>query len=62
VSQALLGHARRRILVADASKFARSAPVRIGNLREIDAFVTDAPPPPPVAALCAQAGCAVVIA
>lgn len=62
VSQALLGHARRRILVADGSKFARSAPVRIGNLREIDAFVTDTAPPPPVTEICAQAGCAVILA
>jgi DeoR family glycerol-3-phosphate regulon repressor len=43
VSQALIRRARRTFLVADASKFQRSAPVRIVSLREIDALYTDKP-------------------
>lgn len=41
VSRAIIENARRVLLVADKSKFARSAPVRIGDLAEIDTFVTD---------------------
>lgn len=54
VSQAILRQARRTYLVADRSKFGRSAPVRIGSLSEIDTFFTDAPPPPRVRRLCEQ--------
>lgn len=52
VAQAILAQARRRFLVADRSKFARVAPVRIASLEEMDAFFTDAPPPEPVQAAC----------
>lgn len=45
VSRVLLGQARRCLLVADATKFARTAPVKIGSLAEIDTFITDQPPP-----------------
>jgi DeoR family glycerol-3-phosphate regulon repressor len=41
VAQAIIGNARRRILVADASKLSRTAPVRIAHLRDLDVFVTD---------------------
>ena len=41
VAQAIIDNARRVMLVADASKFARSAPVRIARLDQIDVFVTD---------------------
>lgn len=56
VSQAILRQARRSFLVADGSKFARSAPVRIASLAEIDTWFTDAPPPDRVSALCAEWG------
>ncbi|MEM7523304.1 MAG: DeoR/GlpR family DNA-binding transcription regulator [Pseudomonadota bacterium] len=46
VARAILRNARTRILVADALKFERSAPMRICDIGEIDMFVTDAPPPP----------------
>ena len=52
VSQAIIRQARRTFLVADHSKFARSAPVRIASLSEIDTFFTDAPPPAVVQTLC----------
>ena len=54
VSKALIRRARRTFLVADASKFQRSAPVRIASLREIDAFFTDQPLSPPLADQCRE--------
>jgi len=54
VSQTILRHARATALVADASKLARSAPVRIASLAELDLWVTDAPPPAPLAQACAD--------
>lgn len=42
VSRAILNQSRRSILVADASKFGRTAAVKIGSLQDIDHFVTDA--------------------
>lgn len=56
VAQAIIETARKTILVADAMKFARTAPVRIGHLEQIDAFVTDVAPSPAIAAICAAAG------
>jgi DeoR family transcriptional regulator, glycerol-3-phosphate regulon repressor len=40
-SRAIIEHARKVVLVADSSKFSRTAPIRIGHLSEIDVFVTD---------------------
>jgi DeoR family glycerol-3-phosphate regulon repressor len=56
VAQAILNNARNIILVADAMKFTRSAPVRIGHLSQIDVFVTDRPPPEPIVELCQHSG------
>jgi DeoR family glycerol-3-phosphate regulon repressor len=52
VSRAIIENARRVILVTDSSKFARSAPVRIATLAEIDVLVTDRLPPGPIADFC----------
>jgi DeoR family glycerol-3-phosphate regulon repressor len=52
VSRAIIENARRVILVTDSSKFARSAPARIGTLADIDILVTDHVPSPAIAALC----------
>jgi len=41
VSRAIIDNARKVVLVADHLKAERSAPVRIGHLREVDIFVTD---------------------
>lgn len=41
VSRAIIENARQVILVSDASKFTRRAPVRIARLDEIDILVTD---------------------
>lgn len=45
VSQAILEQARSAYLVADASKFQRTAPARIASMAEVDTFFTDAQPP-----------------
>ncbi|WP_298932370.1 DeoR/GlpR family DNA-binding transcription regulator [uncultured Ruegeria sp.] len=45
VSQTIIEQARRTLLVADHSKFQRSAPARIASLRDIDFFYTDSPLP-----------------
>ena len=44
------------ILVSDAMKFTRSAPVRIGHMSQLSAFVTDRPPPESILAICRQNG------
>lgn len=62
VSQTILSRARRAFLVADGSKFSRSAPARIGSLSEIDTMFTDAPPPASVQAACATWGTRIVVA
>ena len=59
VAQAIIANARHVILVADASKFARTAPVRIARIGQIGTFVTDRCPPR-FAALCHTAGVALV--
>ncbi|WP_299896371.1 DeoR/GlpR family DNA-binding transcription regulator [uncultured Ruegeria sp.] len=45
VSQTIIDQARRTFLVADHSKFQRSAPARIASMAELDAVYTDAPLP-----------------
>ena len=62
VSQVILEQARKRILVADAMKFQRRAPVQIGRLRDMDIFVTDAPPPQPIAEMCQEANVQLIVA
>lgn len=45
VAKAIIRNARSTILVADSMKFERSAPMRIGNIAEVDYMVTDKEPP-----------------
>ncbi len=52
VAQAILQNARRAILVADGMKWERTAPVRIAQLAEMDAFVTDRMPPDHLRDIC----------
>jgi DeoR family glycerol-3-phosphate regulon repressor len=56
VSRTILRQARRCYLVADHSKFQRSAPARIASLSEIDSFFTDRPLSPALAEKCAAWG------
>ncbi|XHC52613.1 DeoR/GlpR family DNA-binding transcription regulator [Algihabitans albus] len=46
VARTIMENARKVILVADASKFERTAPVRIAPISAIDVFVTDRLPDP----------------
>ncbi|MBL0372420.1 DeoR/GlpR transcriptional regulator [Rhizobium sp. KVB221] len=41
VAQAIIANARHVILVADSTKFERTAPVRIAHLSQVHSFVTD---------------------
>jgi DeoR family glycerol-3-phosphate regulon repressor len=56
ISQAIIENARNVILVADSSKVARTAPVRIAHLNQIDTFVTDQLPSEPLQAICRATG------
>ena len=60
ISRAIIEHARKIILVADSSKFSRSAPVKIAQLSEIDIFVTDRLPSEEVADMCRRCGVEVI--
>jgi DeoR family glycerol-3-phosphate regulon repressor len=55
VAQAILANAHHAILVADSSKFERTAPVRIAHLSRVHTFITDRCPPS-IRAMCADAG------
>ncbi|KAB0682647.1 DeoR/GlpR family DNA-binding transcription regulator [Aureimonas leprariae] len=54
VAQAIIANARHTILASDSSKFERTASVRIGNIREIDTFVTDRCPSPEFRRACTE--------
>ncbi|MGB1669435.1 MAG: DeoR/GlpR family DNA-binding transcription regulator [Candidatus Puniceispirillaceae bacterium] len=62
VARAILRNARKKILVCDAGKFLRRAPVRICGIDEIDVMVTDRQPPPQFMAAAQAAGTRVVVA
>jgi len=62
VSKSIIRQARRTFLVADHSKFQRTAPGRIASLAEIDAFITDRPLSYALAALCGEWKTEVVVA
>jgi len=62
VSRAALDGAGRSILVADLSKLERAAPARIAPLSRLGTWVTEAPPPPHLAAECAGWGTEVIVA
>lgn len=62
VAHAIIENSRKVILVADAVKFQRRAPICIADIARIDYFVTDSPPPKKFAARCKQSGVQVIIA
>ncbi len=61
-SRVVMRQAARVIVVADHSKFARRALVRVGGFDEVDMLITSAPPPASLARRLADAGVEVVIA
>lgn len=54
VAQAIIANARHVVLVADSTKFERTAPVRIGHLSQVDTFITDRCPIPALRTICAE--------
>ncbi|MEO1613778.1 MAG: DeoR/GlpR family DNA-binding transcription regulator, partial [Pseudomonadota bacterium] len=62
VARAILKNARTRILVADATKFERTAPVRICDVADVDYFVTDAAPPDEFQRCAASGDAQIIIA
>jgi len=54
VVQAIMENARQVILAADSSKFERTAPMRIANLRDVHVFVTDRCADPAIRQLCEE--------
>ncbi|MAO00825.1 DeoR/GlpR family DNA-binding transcription regulator [uncultured Roseovarius sp.] len=62
VGQTLLNRSREVFLVADHSKFQRSAPVRIGSIRDVDQVFTDRPLPASLGESCVGWGTRVQVA
>jgi DeoR family glycerol-3-phosphate regulon repressor len=54
VAQAIIANARHVILVADSTKFERTAPVRIGHLSQVQTFITDHCPIPAIRQICQE--------
>ncbi len=54
VAQAIISNARKVILVADSTKFERTAPVRIAHIEQIDIFVTDRCSVPRIRQICRE--------
>jgi DeoR family glycerol-3-phosphate regulon repressor len=61
-SREIIQHADRAIVVADATKFGRHAPVRVEAAGVIDTLVTDAVPPKDIADFLGEAGVRVLVA
>jgi len=61
VAQAMMRNARQVLLVADHTKFSRTATIAQGNLTDIAVVFTDSPPPAPVADLLARHGIETVL-
>lgn len=55
VAQAIIANARHVILVADSTKFERTAPVRIGHLSQVNTFITDRCESDAIRAICEEA-------
>jgi DeoR family glycerol-3-phosphate regulon repressor len=60
VAQAIIANARHTILVADSTKFSRSAPVRIGHISQVQSFITDRVESEAFRLLCEEAGVALI--
>lgn len=61
VGRAMLRNARRSIMLADHSKFARVATSRLADLGAFSTLITDRKPGPATSAMIAKAGCELII-
>ena len=59
-AQAIIANARHVILVADSTKFRRTAPVRIGHISQVQTFVTDRGLPVRVAKIAQDCGVTII--
>lgn len=62
VSQTIIAQARNSLLVADHSKFGRTAPARIASMSAVSTVVTDKPLPGDLTQLCRGWGTKVIVA
>lgn len=62
VAQAIIQNARQTFLVADGSKFSRSAPVRIAHISDLNGFFTDVEPPDRFRKVCNAEGVEIGVA
>lgn len=62
VARAIMANSRKIFLVADHTKFGRSAMVRIGHISEVNALFTDSPPPEDFSAIMDEAGVKLYVA
>ncbi len=61
VAQAIIKNSRHIILVTDAMKLKRTAPIRIGHISQISTIVIDEDLPKKLKDICAQSGVDVII-
>ncbi|WP_454855672.1 DeoR/GlpR family DNA-binding transcription regulator [Rhizobium binxianense] len=54
VAQAIIANARHVVLVADSTKFERTAPVRIGQISQVHTFITDECPFASIRRICLE--------
>ncbi len=61
VAQAIIRNSRKVIVVADAVKFQRRAPIRIATINDLNCFVTDIKPPATFIKRCNEAEVEVIV-
>ncbi|WP_339716099.1 DeoR/GlpR family DNA-binding transcription regulator [uncultured Sneathiella sp.] len=54
VAQAIIANARHVILVADSTKYARRAPVKIARIAQVNTLITDCVTEPSIRQICAE--------
>ena len=62
LARAMVGQAARCIVAADSRKFHRTAPILLGDPRDIDILVTDRDPPEDLAAAARHWGTTIRVA
>jgi DeoR family glycerol-3-phosphate regulon repressor len=62
VSQSIIAQSRKTFLVADHSKFSRSAPARIASMRSLTSVFTDLPFPAALTHLCKEWKTEIIVA